>query len=207
MSLDIVGAGFGRTGTLSLKLALEQLGLGPCYHMFEVGRNSEHVPIWRSATEGDPVDWQALFADYRSTVDWPACRYWRDLSIAFPKAKILLSVRPADAWYESVLSTIYRTRTMDVPDGPVADQLRMADQLVWMQTFDGRFEDRAHAIEIFESHNESVRDAFDGDRLLVYEVGSGWEPLCEFFDVPVPNEDYPRTNTRESFQERMAAMR
>jgi len=206
MPLDIIGAGFGRTGTLSLKIALEKLGLGPCYHMFEVARNLDHVSIWTSATRGHPVDWKTLFADYHATVDWPACRFWRELSEAFPDAKVLLSVRPADAWYESVLATIYRTRTLEAPAGPFADQLAMVDELVWQNTFDDRFEDRAHAIDVYTRHNESVRDAFDGDRLLLYEIGSGWEPLCDCFDVPVPAEAYPRVNTTESFQERLGKM-
>jgi hypothetical protein len=201
MGLEIVGAGFGRTGTLSLKLALEKLGLGPCYHMLEVIRQPEHAPLWTEAGRGGYVDWDELFDGFAATVDWPGARFWRELSRFYPDAKVLLSVRPAEDWYDSVERTIYQAMTtMEPPPGsPMSDQLAMARELVLERTFDRRFEDRAHAIEVFERHNQSVRDSVAADRLLVYELGSGWGPLCEFFQKPVPEEDFPRTNTSEDF--------
>ena len=209
MGLDIIGAGFGRTGTLSLKVALEQLGFERCYHMVEVIANEGHADFWLDAIEGRPVDWNAIFAGFRATVDWPACHYWRELAAHYPEAKVLLSVRPADGWYESVHETIYRAMTetpMDEVPPSVRNQLTMARKLVLEGDFGGRFEDRAHAIGVYEAHNQAVEDAFEPDRLLVYEVGSGWAPICAFLDVPVPEDDFPRVNDRESFRARLEQM-
>ncbi len=105
MQLEIIGAGFGRTGTLSLKHALEQLGFGPYYHMAEVGLHPQHIPLWRAATRGEPVDWESIFGSFRSTVDWPACTFWRELLALNPQAKVLLSVRDAQAWHTSAQTT------------------------------------------------------------------------------------------------------
>ena len=132
MELEVVGAGFGRTGTQSLKLALEELGVGPCYHMMEVFGNTEHIPLWAAATRGETPDWDALFANYRSTVDWPGCAFWRHLAAKNPNAKILLSYRDSDAWYDSFHNTIYQAMTRDPPPEPawVAVHLEMTRQLV-----------------------------------------------------------------------------
>lgn len=208
MSLRLIGAGFGRTGTLSLKSAIEKLGAGPCYHMMEVPQNPGHAELWHAASNGEATDWDALLDGYPATVDWPGCRFWRELLATYPDAKVLLSVRTAESWYKSVHGTIYQSMSQAdrVTDERGSAMLRMARKIVIEDTFDGRFEDRDYAMQVFERHNDAVRAEVPAERLLVYELGSGWEPLCKFLDVPVPEEEYPHVNTSAEFQDRMREM-
>jgi hypothetical protein len=200
MPLRVIGAGFGRTGTLSLKLALEQLGLGRCYHMVEVLENPAHATFWSTAVEGEAVDWEALLGPYGAVVDWPACTFWRELASRYPEALVVLTVRDPEAWYRSAHDTIYQV----MQRGPADDvRLAMARRIVLEHTFGGRFEDRAHAIDVYERHNEAVRRTIPAGRLLVYEVREGWEPLCRFLEQPVPAEPFPRVNTSEEFRGRL----
>jgi hypothetical protein len=202
MSLSVIGAGFGRTGTLSIKMALEQLGLGRCYHMVEVFDHPPHVAVWRAAAEGKPTDWDALFAGYGAAVDWPVCHFWRQLMAHFPRAKVLLTVRDAERWYQSAHDTIYQAMIRPLPvDNPeTRAQREMAVKIVLEDTFGGRFADRAHAIAVYARHNAEVRRTVPPDRLLVYEPGEGWEPLCRFLDRPVPAEPFPKVNSSEDFR-------
>jgi hypothetical protein len=205
MRVEIVGTGFGRTGTLSLKGALEQLGFGRCYHMVEVAGNPGHSGLWSAADDGAPTDWSALFAGYRATVDWPSTKFWRQIADHFPNAKVIHSERPAAAWYESVKNTIHRVmKGATPPNAPPAmhEQLEMARKLILRGTFGGRFEDRDHAIAVFEAHNARVKREIAPERLLVYQPGQGWEPLCKFLGVPVPAAPYPKVNTTDDFQAR-----
>lgn len=200
--LKVIGAGFGRTGTMSLKVALETLGLGPCYHMYEVFGKSGHVAMWQAAAEGRPIDWDALFADYDAAVDWPTCRFYATLLNRYPEAKVLLTVRDPEKWYASAMNTIYYTSSARSGDPERQAHLDMINAVVWDGTFDGRFEDKTHAISVFERHNEEVKQRVPSERLLVYEVGQGWEPLCRFLDVPVPvDTPFPRLNDTVSFNE------
>ena len=205
MDLKVIGAGFGRTGTQSLKIALEQLGVGPCYHMLEVFGNTEHIPLWAAATRGETPDWETLFANYHSTVDWPGCAFWRDLAERNPDAKVLLSFRDSDAWYDSFHNTVYQAMTRELPPEPewIADHFKMTRELVLEQALGGRPDDRAHAIRCYEEHNEAVRSEVPADRLILHEVGSGWNPLCDGLDLPIPDEPYPRTNSTKEFRDRM----
>ena len=202
MALSVIGAGFGRTGTLSMKMALEQLGVGRCYHMVEVFEKPQHMALWRAAADGHPVDWDALLAGYGATVDWPACHFWRQLMDHFPDAKVLLTVRDAERWYESAYDTIYQAMIGPLPvaNPETRAQREMAVKIVLEDTFGGRFEDRAHAIGIYERHNAEVRRAVAPNRLLVYEIGQGWEPLCRFLGRPVPADPFPRVNSRDDFR-------
>lgn len=203
MGLDVIGAGFGRTGTLSLKTALERLGFAGCYHMFEVFAHPEHADTWTRAARGEAVDWASLMAGYRATVDWPACEFWRQLLDAFPDAKVLLSVRPADRWYESFHETIERVLTMPRPGGDAgafSAIAEMGDVTVLQRSFAGRVGDRDHVIACFERHNDEVRQSVPPDRLLEFDVTEGWEPLCAFLGVPVPGDPFPNVNDRAFFQ-------
>ncbi len=203
MPLKVVGAGFGRTGTLSLKNALEKLGFGPCYHMAEVFQRPEHAAMWHRLAFGHGMDWGLIFRDFRATVDWPAARWWREIAAHYPEAKVLLSVRDPEAWYKSVSDTIYPPMKLPLPDG-VPENLRlqneMARKAILAETFDNSFEDKAHTIEVFERHNREVRDAIDPARLLVFDVREGWGPLCRFLEVPIPDEPFPRLNDTATFQ-------
>lgn len=209
--IRVVGSGFGRTGTMSTKRALEMLGFGRCYHMEEVIRRPAHARVWLEVAEGRPVDWHALFAGFGSTVDFPASVVWEDILAAFPDAKVLHTVRPADAWYDSTAETIARSYDHVVPwmrrIPVIARPFRMSNKLIWEDLFGGRFDDRAHAIEVYESWTQHVRDTVPADRLLVFDVAEGWEPLCEFLDVPVPDEPFPRVNDRVTMLRRLRTMR
>jgi hypothetical protein len=197
MTLTLIGAGLGRTGTLSLKRALERIGYGPCYHMIEILTAPERARPWIEGTPTGAYDWDAIFHGYRATVDWPAAAFWRELASRYPDAKVLLSRRDADRWYDSVMNTIYPAMTQGPPES--APKVlhafhEMTRALIAERTFGGRLEDRAHATRAFEEHNQAVIDAIPPSRLLVYQPGDGWEPLCRFLDVPVPDEDFPHLN-------------
>jgi hypothetical protein len=153
--MQLIGAGFGRTGTLSLKIALEMLGFGPCYHMIEVfnkEKNPTHLDLWDAVGRGEQIDWQELFKDYRATVDWPAATFYQELMACYPEAKALLSVRDPEKWYQSAMDTIY---TFGKP--PDTQFANMVDNIIWEGTFGGRFPDKAAAMEIFQQHIAQVQ--------------------------------------------------
>lgn len=202
MALKVVGAGFGRTGTLSLKHALEMLGLDRCYHMAEVFRHPEHMPLWAAAAQGEAVDWDRLFEGYQAAVDFPACNQWRVLADRYPDARVLLSTRDPEAWYESAASTIWAAseRLKRSDDASERRSGEWADLVIWDPVFQGRFADRAFALDVFRRHEATVRAEVPSERLLVYEASQGWEPLCAFLQLAVPEAPFPRTNTRAEFQ-------
>jgi hypothetical protein len=209
MTLEVIGAGFGRTGTLSLQAALEELGFGRCYHMTEVFKNPRHPPLWSAASRGEPVSWDELFAGYRATVDWPACTFYPQLMQHHPDARVILSVRDPERWYDSMEQTVWYARhafprwlTPLLPR--MRSLVRMLDDVVWQGTFAGKFADRQHAIAVFDRHNEEVRRVVPPERLLVYEVREGWEPLCAFLSVPVPEgKPFPHLNDTAQFRGRI----
>lgn len=209
MSLLVIGAGFGRTGTLSLKAALERLGLGPCHHMVELFRHPEQIPVWGAATDGAAVDWEALLKDYRSIVDWPGCHFWRELTGRYPGAKVILTARDPRAWYRSASRTIFRAIEEPPPeDDPVAEaQLRLVRKMILRQTFGGSTADEDLAIAVLEMHDAEVKRTIPAERLLVYDVAEGWEPLCRLLGVQAPDEPFPRVNTEEEFVQRLEARR
>jgi hypothetical protein len=203
MSLAVIGAGLGRTGTLSLKLALETLGLGPCHHMEEVMKHPAQIPVWHAAGRGQAVDWKALLADYRATVDWPSAQFWRELAAQFPDAKIVLSLRDRARWYESfsqTIMTLMRSREA-APTDTMKAIFDMAEDVIVRRAFDGRLDDPAHVMACFDRHNDAVKAAIPPGRLLVYEVAQGWEPLCRFLSRPVPATAFPRVNSTAEFWE------
>lgn len=193
MALAVIGAGFGRTGTESMKLALEQLGLGPCHHMKEVLASPEQLKLWRAAARGDLPDWDAAFAGFNSSVDWPSTFFWRELSEVYPEAKIVLTVRSSDSWYKSMGNTIFNV--LDASTDP--DSIGLT--LIAERVFGGRYRDRDHAIAVDEQNNAAVQASFDDDRLLTYHLGDGWDPLCRFLSKPVPEQPFPRSNSTAEF--------
>jgi hypothetical protein len=201
MQLGVIGAGLGRTGTRSLKLALDRLGFGPCYHMAEVFQHPEHARVWMALATGASRDFDPVLGAYRSAVDWPAVSFYRELVQANPSAKIILTERDPESWYESMRATIFERMTFDVAHAEYPDQLRMAKFVVGEKTFANRF-DRDHAIAAYRRHNDEVRRAITPGKLLVFSSETGWSPLCGFLGVPVPDEPYPKTNTSEEFRGR-----
>ncbi|MFG1609029.1 sulfotransferase family protein [Actinoplanes sp. NPDC049265] len=201
--MDVIGAGFGRTGTLSLKAALEQVGFGPCAHFLPLMGDPERALRWIDAADGVPGALDAAIDGHRSTVDWPGVYFWRELIERDPEAKVLLTVRDPKAWYESMSKTIFvaAAQRASAPDAPPAG--RVAQRIVMDGTFKGRCNDRDFVIGVFEEHNEAVRREVPADRLLEFEVKQGWAPLCEFLGVPVPSNDFPRLNDTAAFQERL----
>src|SRR4051812_14979486 len=185
MPLAIIGPGFGRTGTNSLKLALEHLGFGSCHHMFEVRDNPECLPDWETAARGEPVDWDQVFDGYTSQVDWPGARYWRELARHFPKAKVILTVRDPNAWFDSVQATIAPFLAgRGKHSSPHVNALcEMGYQTVEAQVFDKRMSDRAYATRVFKEHIAEVQAEIPPDRLLIFDAGDGWQPLCDFLGV------------------------
>ncbi|WP_233507847.1 sulfotransferase family protein [Spongiactinospora gelatinilytica] len=213
--MKVIGAGIGRTGTLSLKAALERLGYAPCFHGRHVLDHPERLAAWQAAADGERVDLPALFDGYAASVDWPGAAFWRELVAAYPQAKVILTVRDSQSWYDSVAKTIYPMFGSSA-DPRAAEALRvvpgldvMTDftrRLIWDGPFfGGRFEDRDHAIAVFEEHNAAVRREVPAERLLVIEPGSGWEPLCSFLGVDPPDESYPHLNDPGRFWGRVAA--
>jgi hypothetical protein len=214
--LEVIGVGFGRTGTTSLKEALDVVGLGPCHHMFDLMQDPALIGPWLDAAEGRPADWDAAFAGYRSALDFPTAAFWRELVDHYPDAKVILTVRDPEQWYDSAIETIFakamaNERRRRHPIGrlgyrfitSVSPELgafaRMTDEAVMQRVFDGRLSDRRHAVEVFRRHNEEVQATVPADRLLTYRVTEGWEPLCDFLGVPVPERSFPRGNDRGTF--------
>ena len=214
MPLKIIGAGFGRTGTMSTYTALNQLGF-PCYHMIEVlenKANKSHLDFWwgvANSAPGTPHDWETVFAHYTAAVDNPACCVWRELLAAYPDAKVLLTLHPKgpDAWYDSTIDTIYFTENrwqfkvleLTTPFGRKFGQV--SRRLIWQRSHRGTMEDRARAIAHYKQHIEEVKAAVPGDRLLIFSVDQGWEPLCHFLGVPIPKGEFPNVNDRVQIQE------
>ncbi len=202
MRLKVIGAGFGRTGTLSLKLALEQLGFGPSYHMYELfNHHPDHIHQWDDAHQGRVVDWDTLYADYNATVDWPSCNFWKELSEYYPEAKIIINVRDAESWHTSVLNTILPAslRSFESSDPALREIGEWLFRVIWEGVFDGRMTDRSHAISIYNQHVDNVLKSAPSDRLLVFDGTQTWEPLCEFLECPIPDQPFPRANSTEEF--------
>ena len=199
MVLKIVGSGLGRTGTKSLQSALNMLGFGPCHHMVEVFAHPESMALWIEAGAGRP-DWEAIFAGYNSVVDYPGARYWRQIAARYPDAKILHTVRDPDQWFDSTQATIFAPDSMVNRPGPAA---AFFDSIVGDMR--AQLHDRAFMTDHFRRHTEEVKKTIPPERLLIYEAGQGWAPLCEFLGVAIPEEPYPSENSRAEFIARVQA--
>ena len=200
MALKVVGSGLGRTGTKSMQTALAMLGFGPCHHMVEVFGHPETMAHWIEAGAGRP-DWELIFEGYSAVVDYPGAAYWRQLADYYPEAKVLHTVRDPDDWFDSTQSTIFKAgAATSATEGPFVE---------FFQSFAGdirpHMQDRAYMVDHFRRHTEAVKAAIPPERLLVYEVGEGWDRLCAFLDVPIPAEPYPSENSRAEFMARMTA--
>ncbi len=211
MTIKVIGAGFGRTGTLSLKLALETLGFGPCYHMAEVRSHPEHVALWRRAWRGEDV-WPEMFDGYAAAVDWPTAAFWRRLMDYYPAAKIVLSLRDGASWFRSASDTIFRgvrEGLAKTPPGeaPPDEHLAMVKEIIVDGTFAGDLTDAQAARARYDANIAAVRAAVPPSRLVEARAQDGWAPLCAGLGVPVPDIPYPKVNTTEEFAERWGQRR
>jgi Sulfotransferase domain len=194
MSLRMIGAGLGRTGTMSLKLALEELLGGPCYHMLAVRERPEDPDVWGDAYEGMLPDWRKFFDGYQAVVDWPAAPFWKELSEVYPDAPILLSVRDPDAWWQSASSTIFiALETYFKPDAPDDGWTRMGRGM--MQTLSPEWREESAAKAAYLAYNQHVRSAAPPDRLVEWHPGDGWKRICSTLGVAVPDRPFPHVNT------------
>jgi hypothetical protein len=209
--MRLIGAGLPRTGTLTQKVALETLGFEPCYHWVNVIADLDQVGVWDRALDGDGP-WDEVFGGFQATVDWPGGYFWQELLDYYPDAKVLLSVRDAEKWEPSFRETIWNMcfgesliRLISSARGQVDPQwsryLQLVDRMFWSGegTFAAGHETPEQLMAQFERHNEQVKASVPAERLLVWSVTEGWEPLCDFLDVPVPAEPLPHVNDRETF--------
>ena len=199
MTLKIIGAGFGRTGTTSMKEALEILGFSKCHHMKEVMLSRKQVDLFDQISRGMEVDWDKVFEGFEASIDWPSAAYYKQLMIHYPDAKVILTERNPDCWYRSTRDTIF-TVSNNVPGilmfllPRVRTCIEMIQRLVWQQVFDGRFKDREHAIAVYNKNVAEVKSHVPAERLLVHSSKQGWETLCGFLDLPIPSQPYPHSN-------------
>jgi hypothetical protein len=210
--LKLINAGLGRTGTTSLQVALDRLGFGPCYHMFDIVSSEERLEQWEKIVcDAQRPDWDAVFDGYTSAVDGPCAIYYRQIMEAFPEAKIVLTVRNAERWYQSTYDTLFQFALKSAENPPEINSTqyrlyRMTSTMIWNGLFGGRFPDKDYAIEVFRDHNQEVIRNVDPDNLLVYDVKQGWEPLCAFLGVDVPPGEFPHVNDGESMRKRLGQL-
>lgn len=217
--LHVIGAGLPRTGTSSMKAALDRLGFGPCYHMFEILTKPDHVDRWLPVISGEPVNWEKVLDGYRSTQDWPASHFWREQAAAYPDAKVILTVRDPHRWYLSMQQLIAngpgRELPADLPEAASAVFRSMArldpvmERIVGATFGEGYslrkgMPEEEVAVAAFHRHVATVKESLPADRLLVFDVREGWEPLCRFLDVAVPaGEPFPHLNDSEAIKKTM----
>jgi Sulfotransferase domain len=198
MPLKVIGAGFGRTGTDSMREALTILGFGPCHHMFEVISNDTQKQRWRALVQGVTPDWDSLFEGYSSCVDWPSAYYWRELATYYPDAPVILTNRTAESWWSSF------EKTLLPPLLASTDEKSLGLALIATKVFQGQMADRSHALAAYEANIRDVTATIPPERLLVHNLGDGWEPLCRHLGVAVPKQPYPGRNTTEDFNARIS---
>lgn len=208
--MEVIGAGYGRTGTLSLRKALATLGYDPCYHMEDVFGQPSHFTLWERAFWGELSDWDEIFAKYKACTDFPACIYFQELFDRYPHAKVVLTVRDPERWYDSTYETIYLASINTPPRFKyflprLYHFQKMVERLIWNGHFNGRFEDRAAMIDQFNAHTEAVKASIPPEKLLVFHVKQGWEPLCAFLKKPIPNVPFPHANERKMMKRRIQA--
>ncbi len=203
MTIKVIGAGLPRTGTFSLKAALEKLLDAPCYHMSEVYAHPEHVKFWHNAGLGEAVDWKAFFSPYGATVDAPSAYFWKELMQVYPDAIVVLTIRDAESWWKSASKTVLKVGN----SSQISEEQRAMSRVI-PSPFQSKFpKNKESMIEAFERHNAAVRTGVPAQRLLVWNAKEGWEPICKALNLPIPDEPFPHTNTTKEFQREWFARR
>ncbi|ABD56639.1 sulfotransferase family protein [Jannaschia sp. CCS1] len=203
MTLQIIGTGLSRTGTMSTRLALQELGFGPCHHMMELFADPDQVAIWTDVARNGAADWNAVFAGYNAQVDFPGGRVWTQTIEAFPEARVVHTERPEEDWWASFSKTVLKVwanherLTREMPKH-IQDIFVNLTPFYIDDTFGG-MPDKEMAIAAYRRTNREVRETVAPDRLLVFTPSDGWGPLCDFLHVPVPNTPFPRSNGRDEF--------
>jgi hypothetical protein len=214
MSIKVIGAGFPRTGTNSLKRSLEMLGVSKCYHMKELLTHPDQLPLWLRLEDTGTTDWDTLYNGFQGSVDFPCYPFYQQHLEKYPEAKVILTIRDFDSWYKSVTSTIWTAGPQNLGQKlammgrmltdsrvkKVIGCIKFVKRMIWQKEFKGRFEDVAFVKEVFNQHIEKVKSNVPSDQLLVYDVREGWGPLCQFLGVPEPAEPLPHLNKRENFK-------
>lgn len=203
MALRVIGSGFGRTGTMTMKDALGILGLGPTHHMTEVFANPHQVASWQTALAGDDPDWAAIYDGYLSQVDWPGALFWHEASIAFPDARVIHTERPEEVWWASFAKTIGKLLTVyeTMPLPPHILEMFSQVHAGFDQRYGADLSAKESAIAAYRRNNERVRELIPADRLLVFDVAEGWPKLCQFLELPVPATPFPHLHQRADFWE------
>ena len=203
MALKVIGAGWGRTGTESLRAALEMLGVGPCHHMHAIRDTPALLPDWQGFLAGEHRDFDRLYEGFASGVDFPTAAIWRELAAHWPEAKVILTVRDPEPWYDSVTATVLELMAEGetLKDPHQCAVLAFSDAMIGDGLFEGRGPDRDYMLARFRAHVDEVQAALPAERLLVYRVSEGWEPLCTFLDVPVPDTPFPHANTAGEYRD------
>lgn len=214
MSIKIIGAGFPRTGTTSLKRSLEMLGYTKTYHMKELLVHPDKLHHWLELEENRTTDWDTLYDGYQATVDFPGYPYYKEHMERYPDAKVILTVRPFEKWYESAYNTVWQAGPQNLQQKlammwrmatssrirKVIPCIKMVKRVFWEKQFEGRFLDKEFAKSVWDRHIEEVKNYVPEDKLLVYDVRDGWAPLCSFLGMPEPTEPLPHLNKKENFK-------
>ena len=220
MSIKIIGAGFPRTGTTTLKQALETLGYSKTYHFKDLIADPDRLKDWEELETKGHTNFAALFDGFVATVDFPGYPYYKILLEKYPDAKVILTKRKFEAWYESTRKTVWKAGPQTVP-AKLAMLLKMLFNQRLRQTFkcikfmratylgkqfDNKFASREHAEKVFYNHIAEVSEYVPKEQLLIYDVAEGWEPLCRFLSCPIPREPFPHLNKKEHFHAMVKGM-
>ena len=220
MSIKIIGAGLPRTGTNTLREALEILGFSKTYHMKHLLVHPEDLHYWATLKATGTTDWEALYDGYQATVDFPCYPWYKEHMKQYPDAKVILSLRPFEKWYTSYHSTIWKAQNPPEAERAAMGERIAADprlqsvmkvmgfskQVMSQDHFQGKFLDKEFMEKLFNEYNEEVKGYVPADKLLVFDVTEGWEPLCKFLNAEVPNEPLPHTNKKEDFHTMVAEL-
>jgi len=217
MSLSVIGTGLSRTGTTTLRKVLEELGFSPCYNSTELFIRPRGIEFWEGLEQGEEVDFENFFSNYNGIIGFPGYIFHQQLKAEYPDARVILSYREPEEWYEDISKTVFESVSSHV-NKAYAEEVRSFDpyladcierihalqlRILEENYFEGRFADKDYAVQRYVEWNEGIKDIYSEDELLVYQVTEGWEPVCKFLGVPVPEgKEFPHLNHPKTFHNR-----